>query len=279
MQDITTLFTAIGDFFTKADWYTMVKWPFWILLCTIAGSGVYCARFGKKTLLNQGISGVLNLVVIYLTASIGCIYLPPMRSMFTELPFLSVTEQSINLVDPFTLTPSVLAPMMLRLMILTLLVNLSESFGVGGKTLLTWFLSQFITVVVGLFLYTIVTAGISLILPSVLNRYAIIPVVIVLVIGVLMLCAKVIFTVLITGGNPYFSAVYKFFTVNRGGSLFTTSALSFLLSMIVLTVMHLTGNSTLAYTNINTNGLWIILLMLLVVLYIFGMFYNDKKKS
>ena len=279
MNDISTLFTAIGDFFTKAEWYPMVKWPFWILLCTVAAGGVYCARFGKKTLLNQGVCGVLNLVVIYLTATLGYIRFPPLRSMFSELPFLSVTDQAVTLVDPFTLAPGVLAPILLRLMLLLLLVNLSDTFGAGGKTLLSWFFSQCVTVAIGLLLYTVVTAGLSLILPAVLNRYAIVPVVLVVAIGVLMLCAKFIFTVLISGGNPYFSAVYKFFTVNKGGSLFTTSALSFLLSMAVLTAMHLTGNTTLTYPSVNTDGLWIILLLLLVVLYIFGMFYNDRKKS
>lgn len=279
MNDISTIFTAIGDFFTKAEWYPMVKWPFWILLCTVAAGGVYCARFGKKTLLNQGVSGVLNLLVIYLTASLGYIHFPPLRSMISGLPFLNVTAESITLVDPFTLELGVLAPILLRLMLMTLLVNLSDTFGSGGKTLLSWLFSQCMTVAIGLLLYSIVTAGLSLILPAVLNRYAIIPVAIMVVIGVLMLCAKFIFTVLISGGNPYFSAVYKFFTVNKGGSLFTTSALSFLLSMAVQSVMHLTGNTTLAYPSVNTNGLWIILLLLLVVLYIFGMFYNDRRKS
>lgn len=279
MNDISTIFTAIGDFFTKAEWYPMVKWPFWILLCTVAAGGVYCARFGKKTLLNQGVSGVLNLLVIYLTATLGYIHFPPLRSMISGLPFLNVTAESITLVDPFTLELGVLAPILLRLMLMTLLVNLSDTFGSGGKTLLSWLFSQCMTVAIGLLLYSIVTAGLSLILPAVLNRYAIIPVAIMVVIGVLMLCAKFIFTVLISGGNPYFSAVYKFFTVNKGGSLFTTSALSFLLSMAVQSVMHLTGNTTLAYPSVNTNGLWIILLLLLVVLYIFGMFYNDRRKS
>ena len=279
LNEITSLFTAIGDFFIKASWYPMVKWPFWILLSAIAVGGVYCARFGKKTLLNQGVCGVLNLVVIYLTAVFGYIHIPPLRNMFSDLPFLSVSDQAVSLVDPFALELGVLAPVLLRLMLLILPINLCDSLGAGGKTLLSWFFSQLVTVVIGLVLYTVVTAGLSLVLPSVLNRFAIIPVVIVVVIGVLMLFAKFIFTVVISGGNPYFSAVYKFFTVNKGGSLFTTSSLSFLLSMAVLTAMHLTGNTTLEYAKVNTDALWIILLMLLAVLYIFGMFYNDKKKS
>lgn len=279
MNEITTLFTAIGDFFTKADWFAMVKWPFWILLFTVAAGGVYCARFGKKTLLNQGITGALNLVVIYLTATVAYIHFPALRTMFSELPFLSVTEESVTLLNPHSLQLKELAPVLLRMMILTLMINLSETFGSGGKTLLTWLFSQLVTIAIGLLLYAIVTAGLTLILPCVMNRYAIVPVAIVLVIGVLMLLGKFIFTAVISGGNPYYSAVYKFFTVNKGGSLFTTSSLSFLLSMIILSVLHLIKRTTLAYSDANSSGLLIILLLLLTVLYIFSMFYNDKKKA
>lgn len=279
MQTISTLFTAIGDYFLRADWYATVKWPFWILLYTVTIGGIYCARFGKKTLLNQGVSGVLNLVVIYLTAIIGYIYLPPLRSMFSKLPFLSVTQESVTLVDPFSLNPVVLMPVLLRLMILTLLINLMDSYVSGGKTLLTWVFSQLATVGLGLLFHAIVITGLSVILPSVLTRYAIIPVGLVAFIGVSVFCAKIIFTVFISGGNPYFSTVYKFFTVNKAGSLFTTSTLSFLMSMIVLLVLQMTGHTTLEFATANTDGLWIVLLLLLVALYIFGMFYNDRKKT
>lgn len=279
MNDISSVFTAIGDFFTEADWYSMVKWPFWILLFTVAAGGIYCARFGKKTLIIQGVSGLLNLLVIYLTATICSVHIPPLRTWFSVLPFVTVTADAVTLVDPFTLELGVLAPILLRLMLMTLLVNLSYSFGGNGKTLLSWFFSQLLTVAVGLLFYTIFTAGLSRVLPAVFSRYAIIPVVIFVVIGVLMLCAKFIFTVLSKGGNPYFGAVYKFFTVNRAGSLLTTSALSFLLSMVTLSAMHLTGNFRMAYGSANTVGLWIILFLLLFVLYIFGVFFTDRKKS
>lgn len=279
MQEISTLFTAIGDFFTKADWFTMVKSPFWILLCTVAAGGVYCARFGKNTLLNQGVTGVLYLVLIYMAAIFGYIYLPALRSMFSELPFLIVNEESVTFLDPLSVNPLVLAPVLLRLIILTLSINLCNFFGTGGKTLITWFFSQILTAVFGLVFYAIVMGGLTFILPCFPERYAIIPVVLFVVIGILLLCAKFIFTVLISGGNPYFSAVYKFFTVNKGGVLLTTSALSILLSLVVLLVMQMTGNSTLEFSSFNVSGLWVILLMLLVVFYIFSMFYTDRKKS
>ena len=66
MDEIKTLITAIGDFFTKSDWYSMVKWPFWILLTIVATGGVYTARFGKKNLVCPGINGTLNVITLYL---------------------------------------------------------------------------------------------------------------------------------------------------------------------------------------------------------------------
>ncbi len=279
MNEITTLFTAIGDFFTKSDWSETVKWPFWILLFTIAAGGIYCARFGKKTLVNQGIIGALNLVTIYLGAVIGCINYAPTRELAGSLPFLSVTDQTVALVDPLTLELADAAPVLLKLMIQMFLIVGAESFRTGGKTLVTWFLSEFLTIFAALSAYAIVTVGISFILPGLMGRFAIIPVVLFLAVGILMLCAKFIFSTVVTGGNPYFSSVYKFFTVNRVGSLFTVSALSFLLSLAVLAVMHLTGTSAVNYADANGTALWIILALLLFALYIFGMFFHDKKKA
>lgn len=279
MNEITTLFTDIGNFFTNSNWFQMVKWPFWILLFTVAAGGVYCARFGKKTLLNQGICTTLNLAVIYLGSMIGCLYWSPLRDLARSLPFLSVTDQGASLVNPLTLDLAGVSPVLLKLMILIFMVSMAESFCMGGKTVISWFLSECATIIVARVVYAVIIAGISFIFPRLLPRYSIIPVVFFIAVGVLMICAKFIFTVVVTGGNPYFGTVYKFFTVNRGGSLLTVSALSFLLSMVLLGVLHMVDAVSLTYASANRTGLWIILAMMLVSLYIFGIFFHDKKKS
>ena len=279
MNEITALFTAIGDFFTQSDWYAMVKWPFWILLGTVAGGGIYCARFGKKTLLNQAISGTLSLTAIYLSAMMAYIHLPFVRELFSELPFLSVTDEAVTLVDPISLGMGTLSPLLLRLMILLFLICLCDSFCASAKTLLSWLFSQIISAWFALALYSVITAGLTLILPCVLGRYSIVFVVGVVLVGLLLLCAKFIFTVLIDGGNPYFSSVYKFFTVNKAGSLFTVSSLCFLFTLTIMTILLSTGNATIHYAQVNTTGLWIILGLVLTTLYFFGMFFIDRKKS
>ena len=155
MNEITTLFTAIGDFFTTSNLFSMVKWPFWMLLFTVAAGGVYCARYGKRTLFNLGIGGALNLMVIYLGVSVACIHIPFLRGLFPALPFLSVTDQGISLVNPFILDLGALAPPLLRLMILIFLVNLTESFRFASKNLVGWLLSQLAMILITLVLYAV----------------------------------------------------------------------------------------------------------------------------
>lgn len=279
MPDFTTLITAIGDFFTNSAWYAMVKWPFWILLATVAAGGVYTARFGKKNLVCQGVSGLLNLIILYLIFALGYAAVPSLRTMFSEMPFLAVTDKAVTAVDPWGLKLAAIPPVMLRLMILIFLLILTDNLGLTPKTLLTWLAFQFVDTILALVLYAIITAGISLIFPSLLSRFALIPVVLVLLVGIVMICAKFVFTVIIKEPNTYFTAVYKFFTVNRFGSILTISAVSFLLAMAVLTVMNLLNCAVFTYATTNRTGLIIILCLCLVVQYFFSMFYSDRKKG
>ena len=129
------IYGAIGDFFTKSDWSAMVKWPFWILLFSIAAGGVYCARFGKKTLVNQSVCSTLTLVTIYLGAALLYLHVPSLRTAFSELPFLVVTDNSVALLDPFSMDPTLLPQVLLRLMIVVFLVTAADSFRAGGKLL------------------------------------------------------------------------------------------------------------------------------------------------
>ena len=294
MDEIKTLITAIGDFFTKSDWYSMVKWPFWILLTIVAAGGVYTARFGKKNLICPGINGTLNVITLYLFLALAYSAYAPLRTMISELPFLAVTDKSVTAVNPWGLSLAAIPPLMLRLMILIFLLNLTDSFSLYPKTIVTWVLVQVADTLVALFFYAVITAGIGKLLPSLLGRFALIPVVLVLLVGVVMVCAKFVFTVIIKEPNTYFTAVYKFFTTNRFGSACTISTVSFLLVVLVLTgpkvgwneyvvlvltMLNTLGCAVMTYENINRMGIVIIFFLCTAVQYIFSMFYSDRKKG
>ena len=278
MNEITTLFTTIGEFFTKSAWYAMVKLPFWTLLFTVAAGGVYCARFGKKTLLNQGISSTLCIVTVYLSAMLLCLYIPSLRTVI-KLPFLTLTADTATLVDPFTIPATTVAPTLLRLMMLVFLINTADSFGAGGKSLPTWVLTEALAMVIALLVYWLLCIGLQAVAPWLLDKYSIVPVVAIIAVALVIICAKFVFTKVITKENKYYSSMNKFFTTNRMGTLLTTSALSFLLCTLLALVLHVRGENVLTFASVNRIGLWLILGLVLLVQFIFEMYYQDRKKG
>ena len=278
MNEITTLFTTIGEFFTKSAWYSMVKLPFWTLLFTVAAGGVYCARFGKKTLLNQGISSTLCIVTVYLGAMLLGLYIPSLRTVI-KLPFLTMTAETATLVDAFTIPAVDVAPTLLRLMMLVFLINTADSFGAGGKSLPTWILTEALAMVIALVVYWLLGTGVQAVIPWLLDKYSIVPVVGIIALALVIICAKFVFTKVFTKENKYYSNMNKFFTTNRMGTLLTTSALSFLLCTLLSLVLHVRGQNVLTFASVNRIGLWLILAMVLLVQFIFEMYYQDRKKG
>ena len=278
MNEITTLFTTIGEFFTKSAWYSMVKLPFWTLLFTVAAGGVYCARFGKKTLLNQGISSTLCIVTVYLGAILLGVFSPSLRDDIA-LPFLSMSDQSAVLQDIFTMEAKSIASSLLQLMILVFLLNTADSFGAGGKDIVTWIATEAMAMVIALLIYVLLITGMQAIIPWLLNRYAIVPVVLIIALSLVMICAKFLFTKVITKENSYYTSMNKFFTTNRMGTLLTTSAMSFLFCGLLSLVLHVRKQNEWVFANANRIGLVIILGMVLLVQFIFEMYYQDRKKG
>lgn len=275
MNEITALFTGIGDFFTQSDWWSMVRWPFWILLFTVAAGGIYCAKFGKKALASQGISCSMSLIAMYLISAIACIHLPTWRNMFAYLPYLDATDTAVTLVNPLTLSPNSAASELLKLIILVIMLDGADAI-ITGKGWILWRCAAY---GIALLFYTALTAMVDGFLPCIFDRYAIVPVVIIVSLGVVMMCAHFIFTSVISSGNPYYTKVHKFFTANKLGVIFTTSSLTFLLVLAVGAALILSGNTVLTYAAVNRTGLWIILGLLLGSMYIFDRFFIDRSKS
>lgn len=284
MNEITSLFTAIGNFLTQNDWYPMVKWPFWILLTVVAAGGIYCARFGKKTLLNQAVSCTLSLTAIYLFLMILCISSPFVREYISILPYLSATNEAASIAPPITLNPVLVASQMLRLMILTLWICFTDIFFVSGKTFITWSLSQAFSTVFALVMYFITAEGLPLLMPFLKDcrgtNYVLLAFMVLLVLfGLLMFCMKIVFTMILPGGNPVFGTIHKFFTTTRGGSWFTITFISSMLFLFVLGVLSLFGCTTVTYATANVTGLVITLALILATQYCFAKFFIDRKKT
>ena len=278
MNELSTLFTAFGDFFTKSAWYPMIKWPFWTLLFTVAAGGVYCARFGKKSLLIQGISSTLCIVSVYMGTILLCTYVDGLRGSI-HLPFLSITNESATVVDPLALKPEELPPTLLKLLILVFLINTADSFGAGGKSILNWFVTEIVAMCIALGLYALILGGVNALIPWVFGKYAIIPVVLVFGISLALICTKFFFTKIFTKGNDYYTKMNKFFTENRMGTLLTTTGMSLIFCAVLYVILHGQSHNVVTFATVHRRGLCIILGMVLLVQFIFEMFYQDRKKN
>lgn len=275
MNEITAQFTAVGDIFTKSDWWVMVRWPFWILLFTVAAGGVYCAKFGKKALVPQSVSCCMSMIALYLISSIACANLPTWRSMFAHLPFLAVTDTAVTLVDPITLNLNSAAGQLLKLILLVIMLDGADAI-ITGKGWVLWRCAAY---GIALLFYTAIVAMVEGFFPFIFHRFAVILVVAIISIGIALMCTKFVFTSVITSSNSYYAKVNKFFTSNKLGIIITTSSLSFLLVLAVGAVLILTGNAVMTYDAVNIKGLWINLGLLFASMFIFDRFFIDRSKS
>ena len=279
MNEITTLFTEIGNNLANTDWYFLVKWPFWALLTLVAAGGVYCARYGKKTLVNNAICCTLTLAATYLLVAIGCINNAFLRDFFSGLPFLSITEESVSLLGIVEKNLQLLAPRMFHLIILVLMIGVTDHFLVSSKGFGGWIVSQVIAALLALALYAIFTKGIEWFFPGLLDRYAIVPVLAILAAGLLMFCGKFIFTVVISDGDSTFDNINKFFTANTGGTLLTVAFFTFAFSLILIVLLRSVGLGTLVYEEANPRALWIVFALTIATLALFSRLFTDRKKA
>lgn len=278
MNDITTLIPTLEDLINSAEWMKLVNWAFWFLLIVVAVGGVFCALFGKKSLINRGISGMLSTVMLYLAAIMLYVCFPTIRETLSELPFLSVQAQQIVLLNPMDMDfLTLLCPMLLRFFILTFMINLMESVWPNGVGFLSWLVWRMVSMLCALILNWVITAGITLLFPALLGKYAFLPLAAVFGGAALILLGKLVFTVLLASANPYFGAVYGFFTVNQVGNQFSKTLLTCLLSGGLLVWLNRMELASLPYSAFEGMAFIPTCLMFLLALYIFGKVFNDKK--
>lgn len=282
MEKLSALFNAICDQFTRAAWFQYVQWPFWTFLFLIALGGVYNACFKKNTLFCRGITGALKLTVIYLVGVGLYVLFPSHMSTVSQLPFLSLTEKTLTLVNPlglvdrlFTALPEVLV----RLYFLLFLINTTGFFDYGGKNFLPWLGSQFLSCSIAMILYELITRPIVRYWPfSHVWLYLFIAGCLLTPL-IILTVMKLFFVVAKKAGNPTYSTVMQFFTAQSFGSLFSVTLFSTLAVLAFLVIVSLCGCSRMSLTRFNWTAYTIILFMSTATLFIYSMFYTERKPA
>lgn len=274
------LFTAIGDLFTGSSWFHHVIWPFWMLLSIIAIGGVYTARFQRNTLFCRGMQGALKLALIYMVVILGYVLIPSYMFTVSQFPFMSVTEETLTLVNPLGLVErwkTALPEVSVRLYFLLFLINAVGTFDYNGKNPLVWLGLQVVSCAVPVGIFEAISAFVIDLWPLpdswLHNSLAILLVSVALT----MLLLKLFFLVTKKTGNHTYSMAYQFFTTQRIGSLFTTSFLSFLIVLVFLVIVNLFHMSRMALANFNQTAFFLIGFMCMIALAIYNMLFTERK--
>lgn len=277
MDKIASLFTTIGDILNASSWFPLVKGPFWTLLAVLAFSGVYTARFEKKRLVTLSIQCVLKLALLYMIAAACYIWFPSLVSEFSQLPFFSVSEESLTLVNPLGLLDrwnTALPRVVVRLFFLMFFINLIGILEHKAANVLTWIFFQGIVGVFGLLLYV----GFHLIVVrfwpgSIDTFYKVFAVLVILLFGIL-LAFKLYYAFGNKNGNDTFQKIYEFFTEKPMGMQLTVSAIAFLIAVGYLAFLAFTGHNRLALDAVNPIAFAINCIMTTMTLYVFSRYYN-----
>lgn len=283
MDTLSELFSGIWERLAGAAWFQHVQWPFWAFLILIAVGGVYNARFQKNTLFCRGLTGALKLALIYLCSFGLYLIMPEHMSTVSQLPFLHFSESAATLVNPLGLLDrpfGAIAEALVRLYLLLFLINTCGSFDYYGKNPLSWLGSQVLSCGIAWVAYELVSSGVTIVLAKMHVRtplyYTIVAILLLAPLFILLLM-KLYFIVFRKGGNPTYGVVMKFLTTQKFGVLFSVSFFSILSVFIFLVVANFYGIGRIALSKLSIPAYVLILAMCLVTLYVFSLYYTERK--
>lgn len=285
MELLSALFNAISDRMTGAAWFEYVHWPFWAFIVLIALGGVYTACIHKNTLFCRGITGMLKLTLIYL-CYYGLYRLAPKAMDFVaEFPFLNITEETLTLVNPFSLFRHFFTDLpknLVRLYWLLFFINFCGHVDYGGRSKSAWVCSQIFSCPIAVCVYELAGIPFSILFDKVgLNinwLYIAVCILLLLPLSILM-AMKYIYIVFRKSGNPTYSKIMQFLSGQGFGSLFFVTFFSVLAVLVGIIVLHLCGMASMVRANFNPVAYGLLILMCVGTLLVFSMYYTERKLS
>lgn len=255
--DLSGLITDAKAFVpSEIDFTGMVKF----MLLFAAGSLVLGLLgrliLGKRSSLNHAVSSAMGILFMYaMTIIIYTIKPWNLAQILSPLPFMVFAGDYMMVIPFHGAAIPALCHEILSLIILAFLVNLLDTIIPKGKSVVSWYLLRFVTVVLAMALHILVDWAFDTYLPDVLVTYA--PVILLgvlvamLLLGVLNLLLGAVLAVV----DPILGAIYTFFFSTIIGKQLTKAvvtaiilcAVFFLMGYFGYTIILLTNSALLSY--------------------------------
>lgn len=224
--------------------------------------------FGQKSILNVSVSSTFGIMFIYGLTIILSVCGIQLTSINAPLPFVTVTDNTLLLMDIFNTHYTTLCSEILSMIILAFLVNIADTWLPKSKNIFSWLFFRVLTVIIGYFLHLLVVWLFTTYLPQDIVTYT--PVIL-LAILVLMLVTgvlKLVIGALISTVNPIIGGLYTFFFANIIGKQITKAVLTTALFAGVITALRYIGIVSIAITSAALLAYLPIILIIVILWYV-----------
>lgn len=226
---------------------------------------------GKRSSLSRSLSSVMGLLLIYALTIVVYTFKPwNLEHLLSPLPFVTFSGEYLIVLPITDAQFPALCTEVLSLIILAFLVNLLDTIMPQGKSVISWYLLRFFTIVVSMLLHLVVRWAFRTYLPDVLVTYA--PTILLFLLAFMMLSGVInlIFSLLIIMTNPFMGAMYTFFFSNVVGKQLTKAVFSSAIICIVFYLLDFFGYTVICITAAALMAYIPLALVLLFLWYLIG---------
>lgn len=270
MNTISTVIPAVGELAADIDLLSYLQTNVVLVLVIFGIGAILRAIFGLGSSITKAVSATLSILLVYLAMILLYYFVPDLRIYLNQLPFISVTSEKLFLWDIFNLERDLLFGSLMKMAILSLLVNILETFLPKGKKFITWYLWRCVTVLVALAGYTVICMAVNSLCPQLFGEWAMYVILgfwaVILLTGLL----KVLLTVVLTVVNPVLGAVYSFFFGHALGKQFTKSILTTVLMCLIVMALTRIGFTQFAFSQFTLATYGPTCVFVVLALYLFG---------
>ena len=239
-----------------------------LLVGTIVLGAIGRFVFGKKSVLNISVSSSIGIIFIYgLAVILSCcnIRISPTA---TTLPFVTIQEDYLVLIDFFSTDFSSLCSEILSMIMLAFLVSLVDTWIPKPKNIFGWLFFRILTVATGYLLHLLVVWLFTAYFPQVIVTYAPIVLLLILVLMLVTGVLKLVVGALIATVNPIIGTLYTFFFANIIGKQITKSVLTTMIIAGLIIALQYAGVTAIAITSAALLAYLPIILLLMAVWYL-----------
>jgi hypothetical protein len=226
--------------------------------------------FGKKSTLNQSVSGLIGILFIYAITIVVYSYGIDLSFLVSPLPFVTLNNDYLTIFPILTADFTLICEHLLNMVILAFLVNLINGWLPTKKNVFAWLFFRCLSVAGAMLLFAVANYLMEAYLPSDFLKWAPVILLVILVSSLLLGALKLVVGAVLTTINPLLAVLYTFFFASVLGKQVSKAILTTVFAALLVAALNY-FEILIVYVGAAALAAYIPLLLLLLVLwYIIG---------